>query len=80
MGFLIRIDLREQAPTALVNKPVAAWINDEEGATVKTVREEEFVKFWVLVPANDDYKLRLVPKSDRSFRVFPIVAVLQSVN
>ena len=79
-GSHILVDLRPHDPTALIGKTVAAWINNEEGATIKVLREDETKDYWVLVPANKEYRVRIISKAREDFRVFPIVAVLQSVN
>ena len=66
---LLLVNFARRDPTALRNRPVAAWVPEEEGATVKILREHQSRKYWILRPANPDFDDIIVPKTEHRFQV-----------
>ena len=73
-GDLILINLTRRDPNRLKEKLVAAYLPDEEGATVKILREEEKGRFWILHARNPLYKDRVIPKDIEGFQVAAVEA------
>ncbi|MBI2358878.1 MAG: LexA family transcriptional regulator [Deltaproteobacteria bacterium] len=71
---LILVNLSRRDPNRLKEKLVAAWLPDEEGATVKVLREEERGRYWILHPRNPEYRDRVVPKGLKGFQVAVVEA------
>ncbi len=68
-GDLLLINLTRNDPNRLKEKLVAAYLPDEEGATLKVLREDAAGRFWVLHARNPVYKDRVVPKNPEGFWV-----------
>ncbi len=73
-GDLLLINLTRNDPNRLKEKLVAAYLPDEEGATVKVLREDAAGHFWVLHARNPVYKDRVVPKDLDGFQVAAVEA------
>lgn len=71
---LILVNLSRRDPNRLKEKVVAAWLPDEEGATVKILREEERGRYWILHARNPEYKDGVVPKGLEGFQVAAVEA------
>ena len=73
-GDLILVNLTRRDPNRLKEKLVAAWLPEEDGATVKVLSEDQDKKFWVLRPRNRLYKERVIPKDLEGFQVAAVEA------
>ncbi len=73
-GDLLLVNLTRNDPNRLKEKLVAAYLPDEEGATVKVLREDAVGRFWVLHARNPVYKDRVVPKDLDGFQVAAVEA------
>lgn len=78
-GSLALIDLQPRPTAELLNRFCVMWFQDE-GPTLKTLREDESATHWLLVPTNDSYRIRVVTKNmfaavDKSFAVFGCLSI-----
>lgn len=73
-GSLILVNLDRNDPKQLRDRLVAAYLPNENGATVKILREEERGQYWILHPVNPAYKDRVVSKREDEFQIAAVEA------
>lgn len=73
-GSLILVNLNRRDPRQLRDRLVAAYLPNENGATVKILQEEERGRYWILHPTNPTYKDRVVSKKEEEFQVAAVEA------